>query len=68
MIFIVDPKLPVPTEPKTKRKKTDAETSSPHITIEKPEQKIICSNFMMAVNCWDLLQSSEHLKRGEIYF
>lgn len=61
----VDQTLPNPTpEPKAKRRKTDTDVNTPFLTIERPENKIISNTFIMAVNCWDLLNSSEHLHRG----
>ncbi|XP_018566240.1 integrator complex subunit 10 [Anoplophora glabripennis] len=62
-----DPSLPNPvTEPKSKKRKSDGEvvhTTVPYITVEKPELKYIHSNFLVCVNCWDLLNSSENLQR-----
>lgn len=61
----VDQNLPNPTpEPKAKRRKNDTDINTPFLTIERPENKIISNTFIMAVNCWDLLNSSEHLHRG----
>ncbi|XP_030755668.1 integrator complex subunit 10 isoform X2 [Sitophilus oryzae] len=62
-----DPTLPNPmSEPKSKKRKSDTEiihTTNPYISVEKPELKNIHSNFLMCVNCWDLLHSSENLHR-----
>ncbi|KAG5882634.1 hypothetical protein JTB14_001824 [Gonioctena quinquepunctata] len=60
-----DPTLPsFVAEPKTKKRKNDGDApQAPCITVEKPELKNIQSNFMVCVNCWDLLNSSENLQR-----
>ncbi|KAF5298601.1 hypothetical protein FQR65_LT09696 [Abscondita terminalis] len=49
------------SEPKSKRRKGDDQI--PLITVDKAENKNIISNFQMAVNCWDLFHSSDHLQR-----
>lgn len=70
-LFFVDPTLPSPiTEPKSKKRKaeTDSQTLLPYITVEKPELKNIHSNFMICMNCWDLLNSSESLRRGMLKY
>ncbi|KAF7286708.1 integrator complex subunit 10 isoform X2 [Rhynchophorus ferrugineus] len=62
-----DPTLPNPmSEPKSKKRKSDTDiihTTNPYISVEKPDLKAIHSNFLMCVNCWDLLYSSESLHR-----
>lgn len=62
-----DPTLPNPmSEPKSKKRKGDTDiihTTNPYISVEKPELKIMHSNFLMCVNCWDLVYSSENLHR-----
>ncbi|XP_074038385.1 integrator complex subunit 10 [Leptinotarsa decemlineata] len=60
-----DPNLPsLVAEPKTKKRKSDVDGSQvPCLTVEKPELKHIQSNFMVCVNCWDLLNSSDSLQR-----
>jgi integrator complex subunit 10 len=59
----IDPTLPSPaTEPKSKKRKGD-DYMSPYISVERPELKNIHGNFLMAVNCWDLFESSEHFQR-----
>lgn len=68
-VLFSDPNLPSPgTEPKSKKRKSesDNQTILPYITVEKPELKNIQSNFMICMNCWDLLNSSENLKRGKL--
>lgn len=61
----VDPNLPSVNNDHrgTKRRKSETDLLTPLITVEKPELKNITSNFIMAVNCWDLLHSSEPLNR-----
>lgn len=61
----VDPNLPSinPDHRGTKRRKSETDLQTPLITLEKPELKNITTNFIMAVNCWDLLHSSEPLNR-----
>lgn len=62
----VDPHLPHPApEPKVKRRKGEPDVSTPYLTVERPENKIISNNFIMAVSCWDLLNSSDSLHRGD---
>ncbi|XP_072397868.1 integrator complex subunit 10 [Diabrotica undecimpunctata] len=54
------------TEPKGKKRKNDADMShfsSPCITVEKPHLKCIQNNFMLCLNSWDLINSSENLRR-----
>ncbi|KAJ8939787.1 hypothetical protein NQ314_010991 [Rhamnusium bicolor] len=54
------------TEPKSKKGKNDGEiahSTVPYISVEKPDLKYIHSNFLVCVNCWDLLNSSENLQR-----
>ncbi|KAJ8914953.1 hypothetical protein NQ315_002477 [Exocentrus adspersus] len=62
-----DPSLPNPvTEPKSKKRKSDGDivhNTVPYITVEKPDLKYIHSNFLVCVNCWDLLNSSENIQR-----
>lgn len=59
----LDKNLPSPlTDPKSKKRKSE-DAHFPYISVEKPEYKNIQSNFIMCVNCWDLLYSSEVLKR-----
>jgi hypothetical protein len=41
---------------------------SPYISVERLELKNIHSNFLMAVNCWDLFESSEHFQRGTDWY
>lgn len=53
------------SESKAKRRKAEPDALSPNITIEKPELKIITNNFIMAVNCWNLLNSSDNVQRGK---
>ncbi|XP_018329215.1 integrator complex subunit 10 isoform X2 [Agrilus planipennis] len=53
-------------EPKSKRRRTDSESSTPIITVDKNENKNIANNFLMASNCWDLLHSSEIFTREYI--
>lgn len=61
----VDSNLPNPTiDMKTKRRKCESDLNAPLLTIERPENKVISSNFIMAVNCWDLLNSTELFHRG----
>ncbi|KAI4457963.1 hypothetical protein MML48_7g00011999 [Holotrichia oblita] len=63
----VDPTYPSPIiEPKSKRRKLDHETSSPQITVDKPELRSIVNNFLMTVKCWELLNSTEALQRGQL--
>lgn len=65
--YFSDPNLPHPgVEPKSKKRKADTENQTvvPYLTVEKLELKNIQSNFMICMNCWDLLNSSENLKRG----
>ncbi|CAH1174144.1 unnamed protein product [Phaedon cochleariae] len=51
-------------ETKSKKRKSDADVfTTPSVTVEKPELKNIQSNFMICMNCWDLLNSSENLQR-----
>ncbi|CAG9860599.1 unnamed protein product [Phyllotreta striolata] len=53
-------------EPKNKKRKTDVDVShvsAPCITAEKPQYKHIQNNFLICMNCWDLLNSSENLQR-----
>lgn len=62
----VDQNLPNPApEPKAKRRKGEPDATLPYLTVEKSEHKIISNNFIMAVNCWDLLNSTDNLHRGE---
>ncbi|XP_060526875.1 integrator complex subunit 10 [Cylas formicarius] len=62
-----DPTLPNPTtEPKSKKRKNDQDiihATNPYVSVEKADLKVIHSNFLMCVNCWDLLQSSENMQR-----
>ncbi|XP_057658479.1 integrator complex subunit 10 [Diorhabda carinulata] len=54
------------TETKSKKRKSDSDMthySTPTVTVEKPQLKNIQSNFMVCMNCWDLLSSSDNLKR-----
>lgn len=62
----LDLSLPGPTitEPKSKRRKGDPDINVPYVTVEKPELKNVMNNFVMAVNCWDLLNGSDTLHRG----
>lgn len=56
------------SEPKSKKRKGDSDiihTTNPHISVEKPDLKVMQSNFLMCVNCWDLLYSTENLHRGK---
>lgn len=56
--------MPSPhNESKSKRRKTEPECNTPHITADKPGNSQIISNFIMASNCWDLLRSTEGLYR-----
>lgn len=65
MEAFVDPTYPNPIiEPKSKRRKLDHETSTPQITVDKPELRNIVNNFLMTVKCWELLNSTEALQRG----
>ncbi|KAI4457974.1 hypothetical protein MML48_7g00014828 [Holotrichia oblita] len=67
MEAFVDPTYPSPIiEPKSKRRKLDHETSSPQITVDKPELRNIVNNFLMTVKCWELLNSTEALQRGQL--
>ncbi|XP_050303392.1 integrator complex subunit 10 [Anthonomus grandis grandis] len=63
----IDPTLPNPAcEPKNKKRKGDTDlihNTNPHISVEKSELKVMQSNFLMCVNCWDLIFSSENLHR-----
>ncbi|CAG9772960.1 unnamed protein product [Ceutorhynchus assimilis] len=64
----LDPSLPSPiSEPKTKKRKSDGGDSAhpinAHVSVERPDLKIMQSNFLMCVNCWELLYSSENLHR-----
>ncbi|KAK4883162.1 hypothetical protein RN001_006481 [Aquatica leii] len=59
-----DVNLPNPaSEPKSKRRKGESDNQTPFITVDKTENKNIIGNFQMAVNCWDLFHSSDHLQR-----
>lgn len=67
MEAFVDPNLPGPlSEPKAKRRKGETDANGPYLTVEKAENKSISANFIMAVNCWDLLNSSDGLQRGKL--
>lgn len=64
-LFILDKNLPLPvTETKAKKRKSDNDYLFPHLSVEKPDFKNMPSNFMICVNCWDLINSSEMLQRG----
>lgn len=71
-IDVLDPNLPFPSsDPKGKKRRGDGEpvhSANPILTIDKPEMKHIHCNFMCCVNCWDLLNSAEHLQRGKVSF
>ncbi|KAL1505353.1 hypothetical protein ABEB36_004940 [Hypothenemus hampei] len=60
----IDPSLPnsLP-EPKCKKRKGETDSTNPYITVEKQEFKSMQTNFLMCVNCWDLITSSETLHR-----
>ncbi|XP_049820530.1 integrator complex subunit 10 isoform X2 [Aethina tumida] len=59
-----DKNLPLPvTETKAKKRKSDNDYLFPHISVEKSDFKNMPSNFMICVNCWDLINSSEMLQR-----
>ncbi|KAF5294624.1 hypothetical protein FQA39_LY02756 [Lamprigera yunnana] len=51
------------SEPKSKKRKGDADNVAPFVTVEKTENKNITSNFLMTVNCWEILHSSDYLQR-----
>ncbi|ERL85498.1 hypothetical protein D910_02917, partial [Dendroctonus ponderosae] len=62
-----DPTLPQPiSEPKSKKRKGDTEIihmTNPHISVPKLDLKALQSNFLMCVNCWDLISASETVHR-----
>ncbi|CAH1104355.1 unnamed protein product [Psylliodes chrysocephalus] len=61
-----DSTLPNLTETKSKKRKSDVDMphiSAPCVTVEKPQFKNIQNNFLVCMNCWDLLNSSENLRR-----
>ncbi|CAH0553252.1 unnamed protein product [Brassicogethes aeneus] len=59
-----DKNLPNPVaETKGKKRKSDGEYTQPHITVENPKFKTMHNNFLMCLNCWDLINSSEILQR-----
>lgn len=68
MLKIIDSSLPNPlTEPKSKKRKNDSEiihSTSPYISVEKPDLKIMQINFLMCGNCWEFIYSSDILQRG----
>ncbi|GLV38018.1 Integrator 10 [Carabus blaptoides fortunei] len=60
----VDASVPVPVaEPKSKRRKSDGDSNQPVLTADKPGSNQIIMNFLLACNCWDLLHSTDGLKR-----
>lgn len=60
----VDPSMQNVTEPKSKRRKTDYDDTTPYLTIERPDLKHMVVNFNMTVKCWELLTSVDVLQRG----
>lgn len=57
-----DASLPSPQIPehKAKKRKTEVDLNVPHLSTEN-SNKSITSNFMLAVNCWDLLHSTDEI-------
>ncbi|KAK9874773.1 hypothetical protein WA026_005580 [Henosepilachna vigintioctopunctata] len=60
----LDPSLPAPPiDNKFKRRKSDADSFYPHMSVEKPELKHIINNFFISANCWEFLLTSDSLHR-----
>ncbi|XP_066147308.1 integrator complex subunit 10 [Euwallacea fornicatus] len=63
----LDPTLPNPvSEPKGKKRKTDTDiihTTTPYISVEKPELKVMQSNFLMCINCWEFITTYDIVHR-----